>query len=100
MDIFDDEGKPDPIALAAACEKSREQMEALALAVRDLVLQLPPTQLLGWVWATVHMRVLADIRQKGDDYRPDKGLINDFQFALEYLHAVWSCHANLAALIH
>ena len=52
-------------------------------------------QLLAWVWARLHLRILADLRKDGDDYRPDKTLLGELQFALEYLHAVWSCHADL-----
>jgi len=94
---FGETGKPDPAVLAEASERLRGEMEALALQVRDLALTLPPVQLLGWVWATVHTRILADLRKEGDDYRPDKALVNEIQFALEYLHAVWSCHADLAS---
>jgi hypothetical protein len=83
--------------LTEASEKLRGEMEALALQVLDVALTLPPLQLLGWIWAMVHMRILADLRKKGDKYRPDKARVGEFQFALEYLHAVWSCHATLAA---
>jgi len=31
-----------------------------------------------------------------EDQRPNKKVIQKFQLALEYVHAVWSCHANLA----
>ena len=57
---------------------------------------MPPVQLLAWVWTTLHMRFLADLQKQGDAYRPDKGALGEVQFALEYLHAVWSCHSNLA----
>src|SRR4051794_11658625 len=77
-------------------DEHRRQMEDQARTIRDLILAQPPIQLLGYVWAQFHMGVLADLREKQDEYRPDKQLVEKFQLVLEYLHAVWSCHANLA----
>jgi len=95
MAMTDKEGKLDPVAMAATAEKLRVEMEALALKIRDAALSLPPVQLLAYVLAGVHTKILADIREQADDYRPDKELVGEFSFALEYLHAVWSCHSNL-----
>lgn len=77
-------------------DEFRIKMEKISLQIRDLILAQPPIQLLGYLWAQFHMKVLFHLDQDGEDYRPDKELISEFQFALEYIHAVWSCHANLA----
>ena len=79
-----------------AAKEYRKKMEDQARTIRDLILAQPPIQLLGYVWAQFHMGVLADLREKQQEYRPDKKLVENFQLILEYLHAVWSCHANLA----
>jgi len=79
-----------------AADEHRRKMEDQARTIRDLILAQPPIQLLGYVWAQFHMGVLADLREKQEEYRPDKKLVENFQLVLEYLHAVWSCHANLA----
>ena len=81
--------------LLKAADELRMDMERQSLQVRDLILAQPPVQLLGYLWAQFHMVVLADVREKDEDYRPNKELIQTFQFALEYVHAVWSCHAQL-----
>ena len=81
--------------LLKAADELRKDMERQSLQVRDLILAQPPVQLLGYLWAQFHMGVLADLREKDEDYRPNKELIQTFQFALEYVHAVWSCHAQL-----
>ncbi len=81
--------------LLQAADDLRKVMERQSLQVRDLILSQPPVQLLGYLWAQFHMSVLADLREKGKDYRPDKEVVQTFQFALEHVHAVWSCHAKL-----
>ncbi len=81
--------------LLKAADELRKEMEHQSLQVRDLILAQPPVQLLGYLLAQFHMGVLADLREKDEDYRPNKELIQTFQFALEYVHAVWSCHAQL-----
>lgn len=76
-------------------DELRKDMEHKSLQVRDLILAQPPVQLLGCLWARFHMGVLADLREMDKDYRPNKELIQTFQFALEHVHAVWSCHTQL-----
>src|SRR5258708_1464403 len=73
----------------------RVEMERQSLDIRDLILAQPPVQLLGYLWAQFHLKVLADLRQQEENYRPDKKLIETFQFSLEYLHAIWASHAEL-----
>lgn len=73
----------------------RLSMEKISTQVRDLILIQPPVQLLGYMSVQFHMGILAGLREKGDDYRPDKELIKKFQLAMEFAHAVWAGHADL-----
>ena len=76
-------------------DELRKNMELQSLQVRDLILPQPPVQLLGYLWAHFHMGLLANL-QEGDEHRTsNKRLIDVFQFALEYVHAIWSCHTHL-----
>lgn len=79
----------------AAVESLRDEMESLAATVRDLVLRQPPVQLLGYLLAQFHMAMMLNPDGSDDDPRPNKEVIKTFQFALEYVHAVWSSHAPL-----
>ncbi|HUZ90489.1 MAG TPA: hypothetical protein VMU78_01095, partial [Methylocella sp.] len=82
--------------LLKVAEDMRARMEAESLRVRDLILAQPPLELLGYLWAQLHMSILAEQRQKDEDeYRPNKDLIQKFQLALEYAHAVWSANTSL-----
>ncbi|WP_298355171.1 hypothetical protein [Rhodoblastus sp.] len=76
----------------ASVGKHREQMEALALRVRDLIIPQPPIQLLGYLLAQFHV---ACISNSDENRRLEKGVLQKFQLALEYAHAVWSCHSPL-----
>jgi hypothetical protein len=95
-----DESKPSPWAaalsepgpdrkakLAAAADDLRLEMERAAARVRDLVLLSPPVELLGFLWVQLG---IGSLRDEGD--APQKDLHNQYQFALEYVHAVWCCH--------
>ena len=42
------------------------------------------------------MNVLGESDDQGDGYRPNKHMIDDLQFMLEFVHAAWSCSAELA----
>lgn len=79
--------------LLAGTEKFRLEMEVLASKIRDLVLTQAPVQLLGYLLAQFHM---ANMFSADEDQRPDKKVNQKFQLALEYVHAIWSCHADLA----
>ena len=79
--------------LLTEAERLRLEMEALASKIRDLVLTQAPVQLLGYLLAQFHM---ANMFSAEEDQRPDKKVIQKFQLALEYVHAVWSCHTDLA----
>ena len=78
--------------LMRAADAARLEMEKLAAEIRDLVLAQPPIQLLGFVMGHFNMAMMIPTFEQADS-RPNKEAIKDFQLALEYLHAVWSCHA-------
>lgn len=82
--------------LREATNELRKEMETQSLRVRDLVLMQPPIQLLGYLQSQLHMGFAAT-SDEGDDITrlKHKELIKTYQFALEYVHAVWSCHSPL-----
>lgn len=76
-------------------EVIREEVEALGAKICDLVLYQPPIKLLGYLMAQFHMAMMPCSAGSEDEARPNKDAIKTFQFALEYVHAVWSCHSAL-----
>lgn len=78
-----------------AAEELRENMETQARTVRELVLRQPPVQLLGYLMGQFHMAIMPAPDGSEKDPSPNKDAIATFQFALEYVHAVWSGSANL-----
>lgn len=76
-----------------SAEQLRHDMEALSLDVRDLVLAQPPVELLGYVLSLFQM---ANMSTFDEEHGPDREVLKTFQFALEYLHAVWSSSSPAA----
>ena len=75
--------------LAAAIEDLRQEMEELSARVKDLILACPTADLLGHLWG----QLLMCSHPAGEEADgPNKDVLNQFQFALEYVHAVWACH--------
>ena len=74
--------------LALATDELRQEMQTLAERVRALVLAQPPQALLGYFWGKMIMALHADECQANRDTY--KSTIITFQFALEYLHAIWA----------
>jgi hypothetical protein len=68
------------------------EMETSAAQVRELIAAQPPTSLLGYLWSQMFLGFQKHRDEKGDDARPDGDVIKEFQFILEYVHAVWSGH--------
>lgn len=89
------EGQPSHGNRLTAVETFREEMEALGASVYDLVVRQPPVRLLGYVLAQLHMAMMPARDGSDDDPRPNRDAIKTFQFALEYIHAVWSSHGPL-----
>ena len=83
-------------SLEAAAAVLRKDMERLGQRACELIAVQPPRSLLGYLWATHFVGILGEIREKGDDYRPDKIKVEEMQFALEYVHAAWSSNPELA----
>lgn len=73
--------------LEAAANSLREELEQLGAKVTELALVQPPTTLLGFVWAQIFT---GRIRDEADDGQEAPKGFELFQFALEYLHAIWS----------
>ena len=73
--------------LEAATEALREELEQLATKVVALALVQPPASLLGYIWAQVFVGRMRAGTEKNSTEAPSFEL---FQFALEYLHAIWS----------
>jgi hypothetical protein len=71
-------------------ETLQKEMEELANNVRDLVLRQPPVALLGYILAQFHVATMSASADFEERAAPDAEVIKTFQFALEYIHAVWS----------
>ena len=67
-----------------------KKMEAIALRMRELIVSMPPHDLLGYIYAQHVMKAMSD--QRSDKKTPKAeepdDLINENQFLLEYVHAV------------
>ena len=78
-----------------AADKFRREMEALALKARDLILEQPPIQFLGYVLSQMHLAMLNVSSEAAESSDGHKNIVRTYQLVLEYMHAVWSCHADL-----
>lgn len=89
-------------------EKKREEvtasllkdMEMTAARMRELIVAMPPHDLLGYIYAQRMMQVMADQGVEQDQHKADeqRDLINDNQFLLEYVHAVLASDAEPAEM--
>lgn len=74
-----------------AAEDARIEMEKLAKKIDELIVAQPPKELLGYIWAQFLVEVIRNQNpNRGGALNSDR--IGRYQFALEYLHAVWSCN--------
>lgn len=67
-----------------------KDMEATAARMRELIVAMPPHDLLGYIYAQHMMKAMAD-QSAAEEQREADGpddLINENQFLLEYVHAV------------
>lgn len=72
-----------------------KEMEAIAARMRELIVTMPPHDLLGYIYAQYMMKAMADqsaTEEKREEDGPDD-LINENQFLLEYVHAVLASDA-------
>lgn len=66
-------------------ERSRIKMERLSSHLKDLIRQLPPRELLGYIWSTT---TVAGMLADGDERAHHRAELTTVQFVLEYVHAV------------
>lgn len=83
--------------LEKAASDLRAEMEKDAEHIRALIAAQPPTSLLGYLWSQFFMGALRHHQDGSVEAGPDRDLIKEFQFVLEYLHAVWSAHEGAFA---
>ncbi|MEI4516519.1 MULTISPECIES: SEC-C domain-containing protein [unclassified Stenotrophomonas] len=72
-----------------------KDMEAIAARMRELIVAMPPHDLLGYIYAQRMMKSIADqsvTQEQNGTARPDD-LINENQFLLEYVHAALAADA-------
>lgn len=76
--------------MTEACVSLLKSMETTAARMRDLIVAMPPHDLLGYIYAQHMMKAMADQRGSQDQHKEDvtDDLINENQFLLEYVHAV------------
>lgn len=73
-----------------AADSLLKDMEATAARMRELIVAMPPHDLLGYIYAQHMMKAMADqavTQEQREGDGPDD-LINERQFLLEYVHAV------------
>lgn len=65
-------------------------METTAARMRDLIVAMPPHDLLGYIYAQRMMKAMSGQNATLEQHKPDgpDDLINEIQFLLEYVHAV------------
>lgn len=65
-------------------------MEAIAAQMRELIVNMPPHDLLGYIYAQYMIKAMLDQDASQDDSQSDtlKDQNNENQFLLEYVHAV------------
>jgi len=85
------------------CHRNRKEsaasllkdMEAIAARMRELIVAMPPHDLLGYIYAQHMMKAMADqsVTQEQHEAAGPDDLINENQFLLEYVHAVLASDA-------
>jgi hypothetical protein len=78
-----------------AAASSLKEMEATAARMRELIVAMPPHDLLGYIYAQRMMKAMADQSVNQEQHEADgtDDLINENQFLLEYVHAVLASDA-------
>lgn len=77
-----------------------KDMEAIAARMRELIVAMPPHDLLGYIYAQHMIKSIADqsgTQEQHEAAGPDD-LINENQFLLEYVHAVLATDAAPAGV--
>jgi hypothetical protein len=78
-----------------------KEMEATAGRMRELVVAMPPHDLLGYIYAQHMMKSMADqsVTEEQQEAAGPDDLINENQFLLEYVHAVLASDAAPAGVV-
>jgi hypothetical protein len=78
-----------------------KEMETIAARMRELIVAMPPHDLLGYIYAQRMMQALTDQSVEQGQHEADEqsDLINENQFLLEYVHAVLASDAEPAEMI-
>ena len=80
-----------------AAAKLLKEMEATAARMRELIVSMPPYDLLGYIYAQHIMKAMSDqsiADNQNEVDGPPGDLINENQFLLEYVHAVLASDAT------
>lgn len=78
--------------LKDVAEVLRLRMESDASELKDLVLTVPPRDLLAYLWSQLHMRAMHDSERVGPREPYEEAETAQLLAALEYAHATWSCY--------
>jgi hypothetical protein len=78
-----------------------KDMETTAARMRELIVAMPPHDLLGYIYAQRMMKAMAGQRTTQEQHEADgpDDLINENQFLLEYVHAILASDAAPAEMI-
>lgn len=78
-----------------------KDMETTAARMRELIVAMPPHDLLGYIYAQRMMKAMAGQRAAQEQHEADgpDDLINENQFLLEYVHAILASDAAPAEMI-
>lgn len=65
-------------------------MEDIASRMRSLIVEIPPLELIGYIYAQRMMKIIPDqsAEDEGEETSDNDDLVNENQFILEYVHAV------------
>jgi len=90
-----DEKKPKEAAASLL-----KDMEMTAARMRELIVAMPPHDLLGYIYAQRMIKAIADQSddQSQHEANDQSDLINENQFLLEYVHAVLASDAEPAEM--
>lgn len=87
-DALASEGPDRQKKLEDATDKLREELEQLGTKVTALALTQPPASLLGYIWGQQFIQRMQSV--EAEDEKVSAPNFELSQFALEYLHAIWS----------
>lgn len=74
-----------------------KEMEAIALRMRSIIVEMPPLELLGYIYAQRMIKVISeqDSAEEEGEVAATDDLVNENQFLLEYVHAVLASEISI-----